>query len=162
MRTEGYDVAQICVNGHVINSDAVSSPSFNKKFCDECGAETIMHCPTCKVPIKGSYHYPGIFSMGIGFEAPKFCDNCGNMYPWTASQIQVASELIELAENISQGEKDDFNSNILDLVRETPKVPVAQIKVKRLIGKIDIGISDGIHDALESVISKTIQNNIWK
>ncbi|HSH67870.1 MAG TPA: DUF2321 domain-containing protein, partial [Bacteroidia bacterium] len=51
--------------------------------------EMVVHCP---------YHYQNIVSFGIGYDAPKFCDNCGNRYPWTETQLQVTRELIELAD----------------------------------------------------------------
>lgn len=162
MRGEGYDIAQICLNGHVVNSMALTSSNHNKKFCDQCGASTIMECPHCKSKIKGPYHYPNIISIGLGYDAPKFCDNCGNKYPWTETQLQVTRELIELADQLNAAEKEDLNVNIEELVKESPKVPVAQIKVKKLLSKVDKNISDGIHDALAEIISDTIQKNIWK
>jgi len=42
-----YDVAQICLNGHVINTLAGSHPESNKKFCSNCGSMTIMRCLEC-------------------------------------------------------------------------------------------------------------------
>jgi len=56
MENGWYDTAQICTNGHVINSMARSEPKHNKKFCDKCGAKTIMNCPNCNSPIRGDYH----------------------------------------------------------------------------------------------------------
>ena len=53
-----YDIAQICINGHVINSMSKSHPEHNKKFCDKCGAPTITNCPKCNTPIRGHYHAP--------------------------------------------------------------------------------------------------------
>ena len=53
-----YDTAQICMNGHVINSMSISHPEHNKKFCDKCGAPTTTNCPKCNTPIKGHYHPP--------------------------------------------------------------------------------------------------------
>ena len=158
---EGYDIAQICLNGHVINSMAYTAPNHNKAFCGECGAETIMECGNCKAKIKGTYHYPGIAVMGIDFEASKFCDNCGEQFPWTKTQLEVAEELIDLADSLNPKEKTDLYSNIDELVKESPKVPVAQIKVKRLLSKVDKDISNGIHDALAEIISQQIQNEIW-
>ena len=46
-----YDVAQICLNGHVINAYAKSEPNRNQKFCDECGASTMMQCEQCNTDI---------------------------------------------------------------------------------------------------------------
>lgn len=51
---DGYDVAQICTNGHSITSALATVPGAAKKFCDECGAETIFACPNCEHPIRGS------------------------------------------------------------------------------------------------------------
>jgi hypothetical protein len=53
-----YDTAQICINGHIINSMSKSHPEHNKKFCDKCGAQTITNCPNCNAPIRGYYHAP--------------------------------------------------------------------------------------------------------
>ncbi len=53
-----YDTAQICINGHVINSMSKSHPEHNKKFCDKCGEPTITNCPKCNAPIRGHYHEP--------------------------------------------------------------------------------------------------------
>jgi hypothetical protein len=40
-----YDVAQICENGHVISSYHLSYPESSQKYCDKCGAPTIIGCP---------------------------------------------------------------------------------------------------------------------
>jgi hypothetical protein len=157
---KGYDTAQICLNGHVINSMATAYSNHNKKFCDECGAATITACPSCSANIKGDYHSEVV--SFAEFLTPKFCDNCGSQYPWTKTQLQVARELIELADELNQDQKDDLKINLEELVKESPKVPVAQIKVKKLLSKVDKDISKGIHEALAEIISETIQENIWK
>ncbi len=60
-----YDTAQICMNGHIINSMSKSHPEHNKEFCDKCGARTITKCPHCNTPIRGHYHEPlGFFPSG--------------------------------------------------------------------------------------------------
>ena len=56
MRDDWYDVAQICLNGHVINESVKEYPKFNKKYCDKCGASTITNCPNCHAEIQGEYH----------------------------------------------------------------------------------------------------------
>ena len=53
-----YDTAQICINGHIINSMSISKPEHNKKFCDKCGEPTITNCQNCNAPIRGYYHPP--------------------------------------------------------------------------------------------------------
>lgn len=161
MRREGYDLAQICVNGHVINSMAATSPSHNKKFCDECGAETMTACKNCSASIKGTYHYPSIIAVGLGYEPPKFCDNCGQPFPWTVNKLNAAAELTKLADNLDADEKIDLNKSIEDLVKETPNVPVAQVKVKKYLAKAGQEIKQGMRDILVDVVSETIKRTIW-
>ena len=60
MNDSWYDTAQICTNGHVVNSMSKSHPEHNRKFCDKCGAPTITNCQNCKAPIRGHYHEPPI------------------------------------------------------------------------------------------------------
>jgi hypothetical protein len=80
----GYDVAQICLNGHVINDAARTSHEFNERRCRKCGAETITACIECRTPIRGTYHTPGIVVFGGGpVAAPTYCHQCGKAYPWT-------------------------------------------------------------------------------
>ena len=56
MRNSWDDTAQICTNGHIINSVSISHPEYNRKFCDKCGAPTITNCQKCNSPIKGYCH----------------------------------------------------------------------------------------------------------
>jgi len=42
-----YHLAQICKNGHVINTCADIHPERNQKYCEKCGALTITHCENC-------------------------------------------------------------------------------------------------------------------
>ena len=40
-----YDLAQICENGHTVNSMARDYPTSNQDFCDKCGTPTMTQCP---------------------------------------------------------------------------------------------------------------------
>jgi hypothetical protein len=163
MKGEGYDVALICINGHVVNSCSISSPQFNKNHCKDCGAETINTCQNCNSKIKGHYHRVGYGKLGgLGYIAPKFCDNCGHGFPWTTEKLETSKQIIELADELSASEKQELNLNIEELIKDSPKVQLAQLKVKRLLSKTSNDISEGIHQALADIISKTIQTNIWK
>lgn len=79
MRRDGYDVMQVCLNGHKI-TDSYSKPKFRQSACDECGADTIHKCPNCEVNIKGRYR--GGFAGGPGPDVPDHCHECGEPYPW--------------------------------------------------------------------------------
>ncbi|HYL55802.1 MAG TPA: DUF2321 domain-containing protein [Gemmatimonadales bacterium] len=53
-RDDGYCVAQICANGHVITTAADLSPGL-KPRCPKCGAETVVKCPKCGKTIQGEW-----------------------------------------------------------------------------------------------------------
>ena len=52
---EGYDTAQICLNGHKITASYHKYPEFRSKYCKDCGEPTIIKCPDCDEEIKGYY-----------------------------------------------------------------------------------------------------------
>ena len=156
---DGYDLAQICLNGHVITSMAGSSPSFRKDYCKECGSKTITQCQECNKPIKGYYHVSGVIG-GYHYDVPRFCDSCGNPFPWIKTKIGTAKELVLLIDSISTEEKQDFQESIVELVKETTKVPIAKVKVKRYFSKIDSDISDGIKDVLKDTLSERLKKEI--
>ena len=159
---DGYDIAQICLNGHVIASTAGSSPEFRKKRCDICGGVTIMNCPSCNEHIKGYYHVSGVISFNMHYDLPRFCQNCGKPYPWIESKLIVAHELVDLMDTLNQEEKDDLKESIEELVKETSKVPVAKVKLKRYLLKVDSDISDGLKDILRDTLNDELKDSILK
>ena len=74
-----YDVAQVCVNGHLVNPSADRNPEANSAFCDLCDAPTIKSCIYCHAPIRGPRH--GSDHNEI-YSPPSFCYNCGKFFPW--------------------------------------------------------------------------------
>lgn len=75
-----YDVAQICLNGHVITECLKLSPEKQVKFCPKCGTEAITKCKNCSAEIIGA-HY--VSETGYKkYEKPSYCHNCGEPYPW--------------------------------------------------------------------------------
>ncbi|PKN74080.1 MAG: hypothetical protein CVU50_00450 [Candidatus Cloacimonetes bacterium HGW-Cloacimonetes-3] len=81
-----YDVAQICKNGHVINSMIITHPDNGCDFCPDCGAKSQTICGWCKNDIKGESlptfgpHYIGLSP----YKAPNRCSKCGMPYPWSS------------------------------------------------------------------------------
>jgi hypothetical protein len=132
-----YDVAQICLNGHVITDSARRSPQFTQKFCDKCGDSTIMECQNCKTPIRGDYHVDGILDLtGSAPVAPSFCHECGKAYPWTERKLEAAWELADELDELSNEEKEKLKQNLNELIRDTPKTEVAATRVKKILTKI--------------------------
>jgi len=153
-----YDVAQICLNCHVINSSSISFPRFNKKFCNRCGSPTITECPSCKTSIRGRYKD----SLGVSaFPAPSYCDNCGKPYPWISSAIEAARELTKELDSLDKEEKETLTKSIDEIVIETPKTKLEALKFKKLMLKVGKEAAELFKSTLASIVSETAKKIIW-
>lgn len=93
--TDGYDVAQICENGHHTNWQTQDEPLKNMDHCPRCGAATIMSCKNCSLPIRGCRYVSGAYRTRHEFfpsSVPAFCEGCGKAYPWTESRLDAAGD----------------------------------------------------------------------
>lgn len=93
MNDSKYDVAQICINGHVVTSALERNPELGKKFCQKCGEPTISKCPNCGQSIQGLY-----FGGGMSFSPyvpPAFATTAGNhirgwkLNSWSLKKLQI-------------------------------------------------------------------------
>jgi hypothetical protein len=159
-RRSWHDVAQICLNGHVINESTKESPEFNQKFCADCGQPTITECQNCKNPIQGKYHMPN-FVGGEPMSAPAFCPNCGNPYPWTEAKLKAARELVLEFDGLDNTEKEALSRSLDDLVRDTPSTPVAATRFKKLAVKIGKEGAGALKDIVVDILSETAKKIIW-
>lgn len=155
-----FDIAQICLNGHVITEMAGGHPEYRKQFCTECGEQTIMACQNCNTNIKGYHHVPGVIGF-FDYHKPKYCEKCGQAFPWTDRQLKAAKELIELTDSLNSEEKLELQSSITDLVKGGPQTVVAQAKYKKYIGKAGSEVAKGVRDILVDVVSETVKKAIW-
>ena len=153
---KGYDVAQICPNGHVTNSSSGHLPEHNEKFCSKCGAETIAACPSCQAPIRGAY-WGG---MGLSYEKPSHCSACGSPYPWTSAAIAAANELAAETE-ISEMDRESLPDIIENLVRDTPRSTVAAARMMRILAKVKPWAAEGFKSILVDVITEGARKMIW-
>ena len=152
----GYDVAQICPNGHVANAHVKTMPEFNQTYCQECGEKTLGACPACAKPIRGSY----LESFG-SFEPPAFCIYCGKSFPWTSQRIEAAIQFSLNDEQLNTAEKEDFKQSVGDIVKNTPKAQAAAGRLKRLLLKASKETAGAVRDILVDVASETAKKIIW-
>src|SRR5437879_715251 len=117
MSTEGFDTAQICLNGHASNPSFDLLPQFNKAYCKRCGERTITQCEACNGKIQGRYRS----SLVLRFDVPGFCHQCGKPYPWTEKSLSSATEYADLIENLSDEDRRQLKLDIGDLVKESPR-----------------------------------------
>ena len=154
---EGYDVAQICQNGHVANDSTINFPALNQKFCAKCGAATITSCPQCNFQIRGTYWGGGISR----YEIPAFCTNCGQAFPWTEAKLHAAHELAEELDGISEQERVILQKSIDELVKDTPSTPVAITRFKKIMAKAGQGTASMFREILVDVLSETAKKALF-
>jgi len=154
-----YDTAQICLNGHVVTASSTAHPELKRQFCDRCGAATITECPKCKANIRGSYHSPDFFSLGM-FEAPKFCSDCGAAYPWTESSLEAAHDLVSEMETISDEERRILMQTLDELVKETPQTEVAALRFKKIMRKVGTEATDALRKIIVEILSEAAKKAI--
>lgn len=154
---DGYDVAQICLNGHEINSAIQRMPQHSKDFCDECGEKTITACPSCNAPIRG-FCWGG---ASLTYDVPKHCDKCGKPFPWTEQKKAHALELFLLESGADEKEAAEFEKDVDDMVRGTPRALVAASRFKKAMTKVGPPIANGIRDIIVDIISESAKKIIW-
>jgi hypothetical protein len=152
------DVAQICLAGHVANSRFRDYPEHNKEFCQLCGSKTVSTCQKCQHAIPGSF--PDVVSMGND-PPPKFCVHCGSPYPWTSTALEAALEAADEAENLSPEQREQLKLGIQDLVQESPKTPLAIMRVKKLLAAAGTGVAEATKKTLIDVISEVVKRQLF-
>ena len=150
-----YDTAQVCLEGHIINAYADSSPGSNQKFCSRCGAATILACPNCSAKIKGRHHIPGVVDL-TKFDGPqRFCDNCGHPYPWSESKLKAALDMAGELDGLTAQEREDLQKSLPDLLRDVPNTPVAATRFKKILLKVKGKGGELVWEILKDVASET-------
>lgn len=154
---EGYDIAQICKNGHVVNSSAKIYPHFNQKFCETCGAKTATCCSGCGAPIKGAY-LDGLYA---GYTAPRFCSYCGDAFPWTQTRLRAARELAQELDALTGNDKALLIKCIDDLITNSPLATVAATRFKRLMQQAGPETNLLFQDILMDITPKSVSATLW-
>lgn len=156
-----YDVAQICLNGHMVNSLAHESPQHNQKFCDKCGAPTLMECPNCKINMRGYYNSDIVVLGGNPTPAPAYCHECGKPYPWTEAKIEAAQEMVQEIDELSSEDKVALSESIADIVKDTPRTPIGAKRFNKFMGKVQKETAAAFKEILISVVSEGVKRSIW-
>lgn len=139
-----YHLAQVCKNGHMINDRADTDPSYNKRFCPRCGAETITTCPSCNAKIHGDYEIEGVAFVGCFTSADPYCYNCGEPYPWTKSALLAAAALIYEEEALTDEQKQRTIDSLPDIITETPNTNLASVRFKKCLVSVGKFTADGL------------------
>ncbi len=144
-----YDVQQVCENGHQITGCYNISPEKQKKFCQECGAATIIACPTCDEKIQGTeIKLRQDFAVGPDGPAgrvvhskilsgrpagvPSYCSNCGKPYPWTENKIITAIQTLTEFGDLNEEEKKTIKQDVENIAKDVPDAELSARRIKRI------------------------------
>lgn len=152
-----YDVAQICIKGHVTNDSTQQFPQASKKFCPKCGAETITACRECGYPIRGDYVSDVVVVVGAHYKPPAYCENCGKPYPWTERALAEAGRLAKELPGLTDDEKNEITDSLDDLVTETDMSKSAARRVRTLLTKAGGEAAGMLRDIVVAVSSDTVK-----
>lgn len=157
------DVAQICLNGHLVNEATKNAPEFSSKFCGKCGQPTIDRCPTCKAHITGRYQAtkkPSAISSPQSL-VPLYCHDCGKPYPWTQLTLDTAKELVSEEDGLTPEEKASITENLPDIITQTPRSPLAATRVKTAMEKMSGVGKEGFKQLLSDITTESSKRLIW-
>ena len=154
MLEDTYDIMQVCMNGHRINSSYQEFAQHNKAFCPDCGEATITACPECKAPIKGYYYGGVIRSSQVPVRA--FCDACGMAYPWQVARVANALEVLRL-QGVDEADVQEIEKNLSDITRDTPRTQVAVLRVRKALAKAGKPVYDVCIKVIGDVAAATVK-----
>jgi len=156
-----YDVAQVCINGHVTTASFRDHPQHRRDFCETCGARTITECEHCKSQIPGRYDVDGFVGFGGPYDPPAHCGRCGKPYPWTAAALHAAKELASDLTELTAEEHELLSTSIDQLAIDSPMTAVAAGRFKKLIGRAGPTVGAAFKEILVAVVSESAKKVIW-
>lgn len=159
MYEDGYDIAQVCLNGHVTNSSFKNMPEDNQEYCNKCGKKTITKCPHCDKNIRGQY-WGGSFSTEQ-FIAPSYCQECGKPFPWTEIKINSAIEYSKEFGGLDNEEANDLENSIKDILSNTPRTQLGASRFKKIMAKVGSESASAIREIIIDVVSESAKKIIW-
>jgi hypothetical protein len=98
--------AQVCRNGHILNTSP--NPEYIKEYehCQDCGAEGIIECPECNdQKIIASEQNIPTEDVSRG-DLDLFCRSCGAGFPWSGNNGMIIREGVFVDDDYVNGSFD--------------------------------------------------------
>jgi hypothetical protein len=73
----------------------------------------------------------------------------------------AAAESADMVEGLSAEERNQLRTDVGDLVRESPRTPVASTRFKKLRAKAGKGSLEVFRSILTDALSETVKKTIW-
>ena len=75
--------------------------------------------------------------------------------------LDVARELAEEFDELDETEKDQLKESLEDLVKTTPRTPLAQKRFKKIMAKVGRESYEAMKGILTDIVSETIRKIIF-
>lgn len=158
-----YDIAQICLKGHLVTSNAGSHPEHKETYCSKCGQSTIMQCQHCNTSIRGAYNVPGVICVGSSFTIPAYCHSCGEPYPWTNATIREFEEIIDMADEIDDVDRAILKEKFPSLLIESTGSTAAALKLSKILKYAEFTTIQALKSAFASKLADSALELLgWK
>lgn len=166
-----FDVAQICLSGHLINDRSREHPEDNEDFCASCGEKTIRVCPVCRHEIRGACTViyadatptDAVSADDAGYfpleEIPAFCTNCGSPFPWTEMKKREFFTIIDETKSVRKPEREKLKLSIEDLIKGI-NVQLGSTRLKLFLQKAGQEAAETLKSLLISFLSAAIRKQI--
>jgi hypothetical protein len=70
-------------------------------------------------------------------KSSSYCHNCGETAPWTETKISNLQNLINTTFGLSRTDREVFNKNMVEIIKSTPMIELAIIRVKSILNRIN-------------------------
>lgn len=157
---EIFDVAQICLHGHIVNDSTMSFPQDNSPVCKICGAKTITNCPVCGEPIQGALRTSERFDIPEYIE-PAYCHHCGNLYPWSVEKIDTALDFFIDHKIITSEQKLQMKEMIVDLVEGTDNNKLSTLHVKSYLKSLSSGDVESVKGMIGGLLNDSAKQSMF-
>lgn len=151
MSTEHYG-ATICLNGHVLTKED-DGENEGRRFCAQCGKALIGTCPKCNQQIRGWT----LDTLDTSMDAPAYCPQCGEPYPWQQAKLDALSEAIDELEELTDDEKERLLESVPDLITDTLRTETAVLRVKKALTKVGAAGGKVLTSLLTSVVTDGVK-----
>ena len=158
-----WDVALVCLGGHLINDRVRGDPSRNHEQCPTCGSEAISTCPGCREPVPGFHYDQGndpasSHPRGRTLSAPpRYCPACGRPFPWTERVMSAVRMVIREMAALDGYERDQLRRSIDHIIRQTPQTAQAVRQINDALSRIGGESAQALRELFMSIASAEVK-----
>ena len=155
----GYDVARVCLNGHLINDSVRRNPGRSTQKCVQCGADAIEVCPECNEPLRGDYHSELVLRAISTYRRATYCGRCGEALPWLSASLKSSRELLELS-GVEESVVESLMGQLQHLVADTPQTEVATERWRRFLARSGDGTAKLLRKVLANIVTDAVKSDL--